>query len=104
MEWVSAVSIVISACSRIGFVGSQITLEGMAALMGDDIHIPAGAVEVGKDKGRMEIRHVSHIAAHFFVLARQYLQKMIIQHEIEKFSGLLGELPVHFLTGQEGVS
>ena len=63
--------------------------KGMTRFMRDHLNVMLGAVEVGKDKGRMEIRHVSHIAAHFFVLARQYLQKMIIQHEIDHCEGII---------------
>ena len=81
----------------------QITLESMTALMRDNIHISAGSIEIGKYEGSMEIRHISHIAAHFFIGSGKHLQKMVIQHKIEKFSGLLRKLPVHFLTCQKGV-
>ena len=73
----------------------QISLEGMSALMGDHVHIRAGAVKVCKDKGRIIVGHIGHISAGTLVLAPKHIKQTVLHHKIVKFPGLRGKLTVH---------
>ena len=58
--------------------------------MGNDVHIAAGPIEVGKNKGRLKLWHIIHIAALLFRLPAQHVHQLMFHHEIKKFCRLWG--------------
>ena len=70
----------------------------MSALVGDHIHIPRCAIEVGKDKRRAVVIKIRHIAARFFCLSAKDIKQFVLHHKIKKLSGLIGQFLVHFLS------
>ena len=77
----------------------HVPLKGMTALMSDDIQIPARPVKVCKNKRRMVIRQIGHVAARTLCLAAKHIEQLIFQHKIKKFLRLLRHIPVHHLSG-----
>ena len=84
-----------------GILSGKIALEGMAAFMGDYIHVPAGSVEVGEDERRVIQRKIGHISAHSLVLAAKHIKQTVLHHEVKKFLCLRGQLLIHPLSGRQ---
>ena len=70
----------------------------MSAFMRDHVYVAAGSVKVCKDKGRMILVQIAHIAALFFILSAEHIEELILHHEIEKFFGFWGQLRIHLLS------
>ena len=72
-----------------GILSADEALEGVAAFMGDDVHIPAGAVKVGEDKGGFVVGQIRHIASGPLCLAAKHVKELILHHEVKEFPGLV---------------
>ena len=70
--------------------------KGMAGLMGHDLHIVLGAVEVGKDEGHLIIAQTGAVAAARLAGGGQHIHQLIVQHFVEEFAGLGGKLLIEF--------
>ena len=79
----------------------QISLERMSALVGHDIHISAGSVKVRKDKRRLVIRKIGHIAADCLRLSSEDIHQLIFHHKVKEFPGFRRKLPVHLLSRRQ---
>ena len=66
--------------------------------MGDDVHISACSVEVCKNKWRLEIWNIGHIAALTLCFSSEHVKKFILHHKIKKFLCLWRQFTVHFLS------
>ena len=77
--------------------------EGVARLVGEHVHIPGGAVEVGEDEGVAVVRQAGAVAAGGFALFGQHVEQLVFEHEVDKGSGLGGELLVHLLAGGQNL-
>ena len=69
-------------------IGDNPALEGMSALMRDDIRIPGGSVEVCEDEWSLVVRQVRHVASCLLCPAPDYVKQMIVAHEVHELSGL----------------
>ena len=81
-----------------GILPGQIALKCMSVFMRDHVYVAAGSVKVCKDKGRMILVQIGHIAALFFILSAEHIEELILHHEIEKFFGFGGQLRIHLLS------
>ena len=70
----------------------------MATFMGDDVHISACSVEVCKNKRRLEIWNIGHIAALTLCFSSEHVKKFVLHHKIKKFLCLRRQFTVHFLS------
>ncbi len=84
-------------------VRHQITLEGMPALMGDHIHVAAGAVEIGEDERRPVIRQIGHIAACLLGFPAEHIEQLVLAHKVHERSGLRRERAVHLPSGSQNL-
>ena len=66
----------------------HISSKSMSGFMSDYLHIMLCAVEIGKDKRYFIVRNTGAVAASGLSFRRKYIHQLIIQHSIEKFSGL----------------
>lgn len=71
--------------------------KGMAGLMGHNLHIVLGAVEVGKDEGHLIIAQTGAVAAARLAGGGQHIHQLIVQHFVEELAGLGGKLLIEFL-------
>ena len=62
--------------------------------MGDHLHVPLGAVEVGKDEGHLVVHDPGAVAAPGLALGSQHVHQIVVQHGLEKLAGLRGQLVV----------
>ena len=72
----------------------QVGGKGVARLVGDHLHIPLGAVEVGKDEGNAIVRQAGAVAAALFALGGQHIQQLSLQHGAEEGAGLRGQFVI----------
>ena len=68
--------------------------EGVARLVGDHLHVPLGAVEVGENEGHLVVHDPGAVAAPGLALGSQHVHQIVVQHGLEKLAGLRGQLVV----------
>ena len=82
-------------------ISGEVSLEGMATLMGDHICIIRSSIEVGENEGRSVVRDISHISAGCLILPALYIEEFILTHKIHEFTGLRRQLSIEFPAGCE---
>lgn len=75
----------------------------MARLMGHNLHVMLGAVEVCKDKGNLIIRDAGAVAAAGLALGGEHVQQLPVQHGAEKYAGLRRQLIIEFLALRQNI-
>ena len=70
----------------------------MTAFMSYDINVTFCAVKVCKDKRRIVVGQVGHIAARSFGLSAENIEKLVLHHEVKEFLGFGRKLCVHLLS------
>ena len=75
--------------------------EGVAGLMGDHVHIPGRAVEIGQDEGLMVRREAGAVSASPLVLPRLHVKRLCLQHKVNELPGFLTHVMVHRLGRSE---
>ena len=75
----------------------HIALEGVSRLVGQHVHVGAGAVEIAEDEGRLVSREARHISAHPLARPGFQVKQLSFHHEIEEFRRFRAHLPVHAL-------
>ena len=79
--------------------GGQIALEGVAGLVGQDVHIAGGVVPVGEDEGSLVGGQDGHIAAVGLAGPAENIEQLVVLHEINELCRLAAELVVHLPGG-----
>ena len=77
----------------------NISLERVSALVGNNIGVAAGSVEVCEDKRRLVIRDIGHVTAGRLCFAPDNIEKLVIAHEIHELCGLGRKLVIHLSSG-----
>ena len=73
--------------------------EGVARLVGQHVHVAAGAVEVGEDEGGLVGGELRAVAAGGLALLAQDVQQLVVPEEVGKLRRLRAQLPVHLPAG-----
>ena len=73
----------------------HIALKGMAALVGQHIHVGGGVVPVGKDEGSLVGGQAGHIAAGHLAGTAFDVEQLVVLHEVDERGGLRAQLMVH---------
>ena len=85
----------LEVCGDLGVTLGHIALKGVAALVGQHVHVSRGVVPVGKDKGGLVGGQAGHIAAGHLAGAALHVEQLIVLHEVNEFCGLGAQLVVH---------
>ena len=73
----------------------------MSGLVGHDVHVAGGAVEVRKDERLLVLRELRAVAAAPLVLAGIDVEGVVINHHVDEFAGLLAHGVVHLACSSE---
>ena len=74
---------------------SHIALEGVAALVGQNIHVSGSIVPVGEDEGGFIGGQAGHVAAGHLAGAALDVEQLVVLHEVDELCRLGAELMVH---------
>ena len=77
--------------------------KGVARLVGDDLDVALGAIEVGKDEGHVVIGEGGAVAAARLAGGGQHVEQLAVHHGAEEGAGLGGEFVVEFLPHGQNV-
>jgi hypothetical protein len=78
-------------------VAGEVGLEAVPKLMGEDIHVAGGPIEIGEDDRAFVNREIRHVAAALLAGFRVEEEQMVIHHEVEEIIRVRGKPLVHFL-------
>ena len=85
-------------------VSNEIGVEGVARLVGDDIHISGSAVEVGENEGLLKFRKFRAVAAAPFIFAAVHIKGIVFQHHVDKLRSFVAHGVVHLPCGSKDFS
>ena len=80
---------------HIGVALGHIALKGMAALMGQHVHIAGGIVPVGKDEGSLVAGQAGHVTAGHLAGTAFHIEQLVVLHKVDELGGLGAQLVVH---------
>ena len=83
--------------------GGPVGGEGVARLVGEHVHVPAGAHEVGEDEGGLVVGQLRAVAAGGLALPAEHVQQLAVVEEVNELLRLGAELVVHLLAGGQDV-
>ena len=85
-------------------VSNEIGVEGVARLVGDDIHISGSAVEVGENEGLLKFRKFRAVAAAPFIFAAVHIKGVVFQHHVDKLRSFVAHGVIHLPCGSKDFS
>ena len=71
--------------------------------MRHDLHVAAGAVEVGEDEGDVVLRKAGAVAAAGLALAGEDIEQLVVVHHVDELGGLAAQLVIELPAGGEDV-
>ena len=80
---------------REAVVGDEVGVERVPGLVGHNVHVAGGAVEVRKDEGLLVQRELRAVAAAPLVLAGVDVEGVVVDHHVDELAGLLAHGVVH---------
>ena len=78
-----------------GITLGHIALKGVAALVGQHVHIAGGVVPVGKNEGGLVAGQAGHIAAGHLAGAALHIEQLVVLHKVDELGGFRAKLMVH---------